>query len=301
MTYVFGVFEFDSGRLELRKAGRPVALEPQPARALSLLLQRAGETVSREDLSAHIWGDGTHVDFNRGLAYCVGQIRGALGDEGDNPRFIQTLPKRGFKFIAPVTTSERIDPAPNAASVMPGGCVQPGGAVEVRPRTVATAAAVAAVLLVAILAATFGARAVRQWRRPIVAVSIFDNETGDRRYDLAVHRLSDSVVDQLTRLGPERIGVVGNAAVLRIPRNARDLERIASQTGASHVILAQLQPSKGDLSLLMHLIRLDDGTHLWTRRIARPDSGSLNGLDEEAAGMIESGVLEHILSPNPQR
>jgi TolB-like protein len=109
--------------------------------------------------------------------------------------------------------------------------------------------------------------------------------------------MSDAVVDRLTGLGPAKVGVVGNASILRMPRNGRDLERIEAETGASHVILAQLQPSKGDLTLLMHLIRLDDGTHLWTRRIARPGNDSLDGLDAEAATMIEAGVRAHVLTP----
>src|SRR5687768_9819152 len=102
MTYLFGVFEWNADSGELRKSGRVVSLEPQPSRALGLLLARAGEVVSRDEMIAHVWGSDTHVDFNRGLAYCVAQVRAALGDSGDNSRFVQTLPKRGFRFIAPV-------------------------------------------------------------------------------------------------------------------------------------------------------------------------------------------------------
>src|SRR5882672_12514481 len=106
MIYRFGAFEFDDGAAILKRSDRPVALEPQPARALALLLARAGEVVSREELRAHLWGADTHVDFDRGLAYCIGQLRAALGDSADNPRFIQTLPRRGFRFIAPVQAAD---------------------------------------------------------------------------------------------------------------------------------------------------------------------------------------------------
>ena len=283
MAYVFGVFEFDAASLELRKSGRAIALEPQPARALSLLLERAGQTVSREDLSATVWGSGTHVDFDRGLAYCVGQIRAALGDSGENSRFVQTLPKRGFKFVAPVSVSRAPDDSPVTPTVPPTS--------RRRVSWVWPAAALVAVLMAALVAD----RVSHRPRRPIVAVSIFDNETGDSRYDRPLLALSDAVVDRLTELGPNRIGVIGNAMVLRMPRNQRDLQRIVAETGASHVILAQLQPSNGNLTLLMHLIRLDDGTHLWTRRIPRPSADSLEGLDEEAASLIEAGVRAHIL------
>ena len=299
VTYSFGVFELDATSLELRKSGRLVALEPQPARVLSLLVERAGQTVSREDVSARVWGTDTHVDFDSGLAYCIGRIRLALGDNGESPRFIQTLPKRGFKFIAPTTIRGATDVG-GVAAIMPGGCTQPAGGIPVSPRMRRIALGLAMVLLLTALATAFADRVFHGSRRPIIAVSIFDNETGDSRYDRAVHALSDTVVDRLTGLGPSQIGVIGNAAILRMPRNERDLDRIEAQTGASHVILAQLQPLKGDLSLLMHLIRLDDGTHLWTRRIARRAADSLEGLDEEAAGLIESGVRQHLLpATNP--
>ncbi len=110
MLHKFGVFEFDSDTGELRKNGRAVALEPQPAKALALLLARAGEVVSREELRDAVWGSETHVDFDRGIAYCLSQIRTALGDSGDNPRFVQTIPKRGFKFIAPVAPGASVAP-----------------------------------------------------------------------------------------------------------------------------------------------------------------------------------------------
>src|SRR6476619_674733 len=106
MTYRFGVFAFDDRTLTLRRSDRPVPIEPQPARALALLLERAGAIVTRDDLRAHLWDAGTHVDFDRGLAYCIGELRAALGDSAENPRFVQTLPRRGFTFIAPVTRDQ---------------------------------------------------------------------------------------------------------------------------------------------------------------------------------------------------
>ena len=152
MTYIFGVFEFDSVALELRKSGRVVSLEPQPARALSLLLERAGQTVSREDLSAKVWGSDTHVDFDRGLAYCIGQIRAALGDSGENPRFIQTLPKRGFKFVAPVTATAVGDPSAVARLIPPSSGETRKGRTTRSWRWVLGGAAVLVVIVMALAA-----------------------------------------------------------------------------------------------------------------------------------------------------
>src|SRR4029450_3554639 len=98
----FGVFEFDPASGELTRSGTPVRLQPQPARVLALLTERAGSVVSRDELRQNIWADGTFVDFERGLNFCIAQIRSALGDDADSPRFVETLPRRGYRFIAPI-------------------------------------------------------------------------------------------------------------------------------------------------------------------------------------------------------
>ena len=87
---------------ELRRGGMTTRLEPQPARVLAMLVERAGEVVTRAELQQHVWSGDTFVDFERGLNYCVAQIRTALGDSASSPRFIETLPRRGYRFIAPV-------------------------------------------------------------------------------------------------------------------------------------------------------------------------------------------------------
>src|SRR5262245_40902683 len=98
----FGVFEIDLSASELRKEGSAVKLPPQPFRVLTELAQRKGELVPREELKQILWGDGTHVEHDRGINFCMNQIRGALGDDSENPRYVQTVPKRGYRFIAPV-------------------------------------------------------------------------------------------------------------------------------------------------------------------------------------------------------
>lgn len=103
--YRFGLFVFDSATGELRKTGRLVRLRPQPARALEHLLVCHGEFVSRAELQRAIWPDGTFVHFDHGLNSCLKQIRAALGDNRSAPEYIETLVRRGFRFIAPVTVA----------------------------------------------------------------------------------------------------------------------------------------------------------------------------------------------------
>lgn len=98
----FGVFELDPASGELRKNGNPVKLQPQPFRILAMLAQRSGEVVTREEIRQAIWGEDTYVDFDQSLNFCIRQIRNALNDSPDEPIFVQTLHRRGYRFLAPV-------------------------------------------------------------------------------------------------------------------------------------------------------------------------------------------------------
>jgi len=98
----FGQFELDLSEEKLLKRGLPVRLENQPFQILAALLEHPGEMVSREELRASLWPDGTYVDFDEGLNTAVKKLRYALGDSADNPIFIETVPRRGYRFVAPV-------------------------------------------------------------------------------------------------------------------------------------------------------------------------------------------------------
>src|SRR5215467_8334133 len=98
----FGLFEFYPATRELYRDGVRLRLQAQPAQVLELLVAKAGEIVTRESLRQAIWGTETFVDFDRGLNFCIAQIRSALGDSAESPRFVRTVPKQGYKFIAPV-------------------------------------------------------------------------------------------------------------------------------------------------------------------------------------------------------
>lgn len=280
MVHRFGVFEFDDETKALRKNGRAAAIEPQPAKALALLLARAGEVVSREELRDAVLGRDTHVDFDRGLAYCVSQIRTALGDSGDNPRFVQTIPRQGFKFIAP---AERVsEPAPPPESQAPTA-----------GRYWFAGKAAAAVAIIAGLIWAAGSRESAE--APIViAVSVFDNETGNAEYDRPIAGLSDLVVERLTKLDP-RVVVVGNAAILRQPRNIRNLKAVAAAVRADYVLLGQLQQGESGLRFITHFIRLKDEAHLKANRIPVADP-TLSGLEAAVVEEFERAARLHALN-----
>src|SRR5262245_34478567 len=107
----FGVFEVDVRAGELRKQGVRVKLQEQLFQVLAVLLQRSGEVVICEELRNHNWSPDTFVDFDNSLNTAINKLREAFGDSADNPRFIETLPRRGYRFVAPVTGPDGVDTA----------------------------------------------------------------------------------------------------------------------------------------------------------------------------------------------
>src|SRR6516165_4326438 len=106
----FGTFEVDAHAGELRKQGKRVKLQDQPLQVLEVLLHRPGEVVTREEVRSQIWPQDTFVDFDNSLNTAINKLREALGDSADNPRFIETLPRRGYRFLAPVSGDLRESP-----------------------------------------------------------------------------------------------------------------------------------------------------------------------------------------------
>jgi len=114
--YRFGVFEVDSEKGELRRRGIRVKLHSQPLQLLYLLLERPGEILTREEICRELWPDGTFVDYEHGVNSAVNRLREAIGDKASNPQFVETLARRGYRFLGPV---ERIAPEEEASPVAP--------------------------------------------------------------------------------------------------------------------------------------------------------------------------------------
>jgi DNA-binding winged helix-turn-helix (wHTH) protein/tetratricopeptide (TPR) repeat protein len=169
----FGVFEVDVCAGELRKQGVRIKLQEQPFHVLTVLLQRPREVVTREELRARLWQSDTFVDFDNGLNTSINKLREALGDSADNARFIETLPRRGYRFIAPVSEGDGTTRGTSAG-------------VPARPRSRKLVVAVAVVVLAAGIAGGLLRRA-RQARhlteKDTIVLGDFANSTGDPVFD----------------------------------------------------------------------------------------------------------------------
>src|SRR5580658_5388340 len=116
-----GLFEVDLGSAQLHKSGRRIPLQEQPFRVLEILLERPGEIITREELQARLWPADTFVGFDEGINTAIRKLRVAFGDSADNPRFIETVPRRGYRFVAPAALVPTVSSAAGteASSVTP--------------------------------------------------------------------------------------------------------------------------------------------------------------------------------------
>ena len=278
----FGEFEFDLERKELRRNKALVRLQSQPALVLGVLLQRAGDVVSREELQTAIWGGDTFVDFEQGLNFCMTQIRAALGDDATRPLYVRTVPRRGYQFIAPVQR--------------PSNSPTPPPPPEARTSRGIIGWRVAAVLILSVAAvAAVWLRASRNARRavPILAVVRFDNDTTDTRLQTFADGLTDSLVVQLTADSRGTYRVVGNAPLVRVPREQRDLKAIGASLGAGYAVIGQVQGGGSKVLILSHLIRLSDLTHVWVVR-TEGDLGDALRLQSRAAAEIAAQFADRM-------
>ncbi len=176
----FGEFELDRRTAELRRNGLPLKLQPQPARVLVILASRAGEVVTRQELAAQVWGADTYVDFEHGLNFAIRQIRSVLQDDAENPRYLETVTKRGYRFIAPVKFNGHVSPqeVPATSTALPEG--------DHRNRRLLVFGAIATVVLIALAAFWYARRDRGPTNRPPIVIGGFVNRTGDSVFDQAL-------------------------------------------------------------------------------------------------------------------
>ena len=177
----FGPFEVNLRTGELRKRGLKLKLQELPFRLLIALIERSGEVVTREELQAKLWPDGTFVDFERGLATAVNKVREALGDSATAPRFIETIPRRGFRFIAQLEKDRAETDGPPRSGHAP-----------VRPTRHSAGAIVAGAVIVALASGAAYSR-FRPQPKPItdqdvLVLADFSNSTGDTQFDGALRQ-----------------------------------------------------------------------------------------------------------------
>lgn len=294
---VFGEFELDAASGELRGAGRTVHLEPQPAKVLLFLLERAGQVVRRKDLHRHLWGDGRHVEADQGLNYCIKELRNALGDSAREPRYIETLRRRGYRFLVPAEATA------GGADRWPGGELPPG------PRAVPPirgdgdparrwwaglrgSGAVEAVVLVALLLAALGVRAIHREGSAHASVhppaalriAVLPFETCGRGDEEVSRGVPAAVISHLADLSPEGMEVAAATSSFAYAGRSRTAREIGRELRVSYVVEGTFHHVDGEPRLDVRLVDTEEDAVVWTGSY-RADSGRL---DELAATLAES-------------
>jgi TolB-like protein/DNA-binding winged helix-turn-helix (wHTH) protein/Flp pilus assembly protein TadD len=299
-TYRFGDFEFDPASGELHKDGQKVRLQEQPFQILTLLLTRPGEVVTRDEVRRVLWPDDTFVDFDVGLNSAVKRLRDALGDSAENPRFVETLPRRGYRFIAPLEA-----PPPMAAPTIEGPTVTPPAVTPAgfRIRSWTGAAAMGTVALLAALTVSglwprLHSRAVSV-STPIKSLAVlpFENLGGDAEQDYFADGMTDSLITSLAQVHALR--VISRTSVMQYRRANKALPRIAEELDVDAVVEGTVSRAGDRVRITAQLIQATTDRHLWAQSYEREMRDVLS-LQREVAAAIAQAV-EVKLRPEEQR
>ena len=266
----FGVFEVDLRAGELRKHGVRLRLQEQPFQVLAMLLERPGETVTREELRNRLWTAETFVDFDHGVNKAVNRIRDALGDSATSPRFVETVARRGYRFIADVTIVEGAPPAGVEAKAddllrAEGVSVAPVAAPPPRLRRwhlwVITGIALAlASILVAVWA--LQSRAPQPALIRSLAVLPLDNLSGDSSQEYFADGMTDELIATLGQISALR--VISRTSVMPYKRARKPLPQIAHELNVDAVVEGTVLRSDGRVRITAQLIEARDDRHLWS-------------------------------------
>jgi DNA-binding winged helix-turn-helix (wHTH) protein/TolB-like protein/Tfp pilus assembly protein PilF len=293
----FDDFDLDTRSGELRQQGVKIRLPNQSFQILVTLLERPGELVTREELRQRLWGEETFVNFDAGVASAVKKLREALTDSADTPRFVETLPKRGFRFIAPVTASSEMACSPGAAEL--GGVphapavtlaavvtrradaraateVEDGEAPSRSRRKVValtTAVVVALATAAAVLALDLGGWRHRVWGlfRPdevrSIAVLPLQNLTGDPTQDALIEAVSDSLITELVRAG--LIEVASRTSAAQLAKSGVAVAEVSGRLEVDAVVEGTVSRPGDDWLINLQLIHGASDRHLWAQRYER--------------------------------
>jgi TolB-like protein/DNA-binding winged helix-turn-helix (wHTH) protein/Tfp pilus assembly protein PilF len=288
----FGEFEFDCGTRELKKNGQTVRLEPQPAKVLSVLVRNAGEIVTRQELIREVWGAETFVDFDQGLNYAIRRIRAALEDDADAPRFLETVPKTGYRLIAPIAKltsgdKESVDPAPPPPA---------------RTRPKLNRVTIAGLVLVPVL--TLSAIAAWRYHRgqlsarsgaefTSLAVLPLRNLSADPEQEYFSDGMTDELITDLAE--SEKLRVTSHTSVERYKNTKMPLQEIAKQLGVDAIVEGTVMRIEGRVRITVQLIDGRSDQHLWADSYER-DLRDVLGLQDEVAGRIAAEIGTNIVS-----
>ena len=286
MLYRFGECALDAESGELRRNGSTVRLQPQPFQVLLALLHRPGQIVTREELQSALWAENTYVEFEDALNHAIRRLRSALGDTAQVPRYIETVPKRGYRLMVPMETEAL--PAPRDA-------LETAAPRPVRwPRYVALAA------ICCLAAVSFYWYLGRQAGEQIQSIAVlpFTNLSGDPQQEYFVDGMTDALTAELSQIRSLR--VISRTSAMHYKGSAKPVPEIARELGVDGVLEGSVLREGSRIRVTAQLIKAPSDTHLWARSYERQVRDVLS-LQSEVTLAIAAGVRAQVTSEEKSR
>jgi TolB-like protein/DNA-binding winged helix-turn-helix (wHTH) protein/tetratricopeptide (TPR) repeat protein len=295
----FGVFEADLRARELRKNGLKIGLQDQPFQLLSLLLEHPGEVITREELRKKLWLADTFVDFDDGLNTAIRKLRQALGDSADNPRFVETLPRHGYRFIASV---EELSRSESQSAKHPATEALPAARSSRSPAFFMVVGGIVVILLL-IAAIYFEARrdsrlrAANPQRIRSLVILPLANLTGDPSQDYFVDAMTDSLTTDLAQI--HELRVISGTSAMHYKGTKKTLPEIARELNVDGVVEGTVFRSGDHVRITAQLVDAPADRHLWARSYER-DLRDVIRMQDEVARDI-AGEIKVNLTPQEQQ
>jgi TolB-like protein/DNA-binding winged helix-turn-helix (wHTH) protein/Tfp pilus assembly protein PilF len=301
----FGTFELDPAAGELRKHGIRIRLQDQPLQVLQQLLEHPGEVVTKEELQKRIWPADTFVDFDHGLYSAVQRLRDALGDTADTPRYIETLPRRGYRLIATVTNGNGIEQkvvenAEASALVIPEQLPPSGRAYK--PILLA-AGGILVALLVAL--AVKGGVLRERWFGSATAPAIqsiavlpLQNLSSDASQEYFADGLTDALITDLAQIGS--LKVISRTSTMRYKKSDKTLPEIARELNVDGIVEGTVQRSGDRVRITAQLIHASTDKHLWANSFER-DARDVLPMESEIAEGIAKEIRAKLTAQEQTR
>ncbi len=290
----FGVFELDLMVGELRRNGRKIKLQEQPFEILSLLLEHPGEVVTQEQIIAKLWPDGTVVEYEHSIRTAVKKLRQALGDEADTPRYVETLPRRGYRFIALVNGADV------AASVKE---TRRGGEMPTRSRWFHWTTAI--LFLVALASTLFTLNAFRVRDRLLGSTSVpriqslavlpLTNLSGDPAQEYFSDGMTDALITELAQISS--LKVISRTSSMQYKQTRKSLPEIARELNVDGIVEGTVQRSGDRVRITAQLVHGPSDKHLWAASYER-DVRDVFVLERDVTEDIARQVQARLTSPN---
>jgi len=315
----FGSFELETGARQLYKNGTKVKLRGQPFRVLEILLERAGEAVSREEIRQKVWAADTFVDFEHGLNTSIKKLRQVLCDSATEPRYIETLPRMGYRFIAPVETATEPEGRKALGREMADSTPQPSFPPEqpeslpvVRSRMWPRIGLAALLLLVAAITLRLAGKASRAiWPSssnskvsaaaivpPIgsIAVLPLQNLSNDPEQEYFADGMSDELITDLAQLGSMR--VISRTSTVQYKATKKTVPQIGRELGVDALIEGTVERAKNRVRIRVQLIECASDRHLWSKSYDEQLSDAL-ALESTAAHDIAAEIQGRVFASRP--